>query len=169
MNMASDVSNHSSDLDTRVRRFRIATRELFNTYFALPEPWKNPDKAWQSMGYFVEIEAAVFNYMVLAPEKIAIVRYGQMHPDIYVSAKPGISALPALINRDISSGYWDFALPEFPSDVRLNFISFFDWSDLDMRDNEFAKVVVSESPTIPDIVGKQALIRPINVVFSKTP
>jgi hypothetical protein len=169
MNMASDPSRQCPDLDARVRKFRIASRELFNTYFAIPEPWKDTDKAWQSMDYFVEIEAAMFNYMVLAPENMALIRYGQTHPGIDVGAKPGILALPAMINRDISSGYWDFALPELPPDVSLNFVSFFDWSDLDLRDNEFVKVIVRASPSSPDIVGKQALVRPINVIFSKTP
>lgn len=165
--MSSDLSNQRSDLDVRLRRFRIASRELFNTYFALSEPWKNSDAAWQSAENFSEIEALMFKHMVLVPENLLIIRYGQAHPEIKVGAKAGIQSLPAKINREISSGYWDFDLSELPSDVTLGFISFFDWSDIDIRDYEFVKVIVQKSPSDPRIIGKQALVRPINVVFTR--
>lgn len=51
---------------------------------------------------------------------------------------------PIMFNREIQSGYWDHPLKEVTNDAKLVFVSFFDWDDLDYRDNRYVRVIVGE-------------------------
>ena len=92
--------------------------------------------------------------MVLIPEKIGLMEYGAPHPDIEVSAAIDLKILPAFINRERNSGYWDYHVNQIPAPAKIKFICFFYWSDLDTRDNEFVRVLIDECPSFPELRRK---------------
>jgi hypothetical protein len=92
------------------------------------------------------------------------VTYGYNQPKILVKIRLGEFS-QIMINRDIDSGYWDYPLKEINNDVKMTFISFFDWDQLGFRDNQYVRVLIVESPNNTEIIGKHALIESRNVIF----
>lgn len=143
------------ELGALLNRFRIASRELFNVYFRVDNPY-NDSEAWTLEERHSEIEVLLFEKMVLEPASLPHIEYGLPHPNILVWLQSDFA--PIMINREIDSGYWDHPLKEITNDAKLVFVSFFDWDDLDYRDNRYVRVIVSEWAAHPDIVGKHALL-----------
>jgi len=89
--------------------------------------------------------------------------YGTLQPEILVELRSDFCSI--MLNREINSGYWDFPLREVTRDARLHFITFFDWDNLDYRDNRYVRVQVADWPSHPEAVGKDALIESQYVHF----
>lgn len=152
------------DLDALMNRFRVASRELFNQYFRVDDPYEKAD-AWLLEERFSEIEEVLFEKMVLEPAELPSAVYGFVNPSVRVELK-GATA-PAMINREIDSGYWDYPLEEITQDAKLIFVSFFDWDQLGFRDNTYIRVQIAEWQTHPEAVGKHAFVAPLYARFIK--
>jgi hypothetical protein len=86
-------------------------------------------------------------------------------PDQFADRKPlpflrvvAKSAADLHINRETSSGYWDFPVVD-PGDLELHFLQFFDWWELGHRDFAYYRVRIAASESYPALVGKDALVR----------
>ena len=140
-----------------MNHFRLASRELFNQHFHVGGAKADDAEAWNAEERFEEVEAVLFEKLVLEPLGLAGVKYGQRNARILVALRHGDFA-PIMLNRELDSGYWDFPLKEVTADARLEFICFFDWDQLDYRDHRYVRVHVAEWPSHPEAVGKQAFI-----------
>jgi hypothetical protein len=143
------------DLDELMNRFRIASRELFNHFFRVLDPYNND--GWSYEERFSEVEALLFMKLVLEPAQLADLRYGLPHPGIRVILR-GSEFAPIIINRETDSGYWDFPLREVTKDALLTFVAFFDWDQLAIRDNRYVRVRIDSWPIHREAEGKHALI-----------
>jgi hypothetical protein len=152
------------NLDEMMNQFRIASRELFNHYFRIPEPYIND--GWVFEKRFADIEALLFEKLVSEPAALSRAGYRNPQTEILVELRAG-SFAPISLNRDVDSGYWDYPVKEVAKDVRLVFISFFDWDQLAYRDNRYVRCRVEDWPTHPAAVGKHALIESQHVRFVK--
>ena len=145
-------------------RFRVASRELYNNHFRIDEPYKN--NGWDSEERFPAVEAVLFTKMVLEPASLPDSEYGRHNPAILVELSVGKDA-PLMVNREVHSGYWDDPVDRVTKDARLLFIKFFDWDQLDYRNNQYVLVQIDLWPSHPETVGKQALIESTHVRFAK--
>jgi hypothetical protein len=165
-------------LNEAMNRFRMASRELFNHYFSIPEvvtatsgPMDQPepandgllDLAWDLKERFSEVEELLYDKMVGEQAGIAPGNYGHPQPEIVVELNSAFC--PVMLNRELDSGYWDFPIEEITSDARLSFLRFFDWNVLANRDNQYVLVRVDAWLSHPETAGKRALIEARHVHF----
>ena len=153
------------DLDILLNRFRIASRGLFNQFFRMDAP-HNSGEAWILEARYCEVEALLFDKLVLEPAQLSSIPYRTLHPEIRVELRNGGFA-PMMLNREVDSGCWDYPLGEVTREAKLAFVSFFDWDQLDYRDHRYVRVVIADWPTRTALVGKHALIETHYVRFSK--
>ena len=153
------------DLDAMMNQFRVASRELFNQFFRVPDPYNND--GWACEERFSRVQAALFQALVVEPAKLPDSRYGELFPSIAVELRHGDRA-PIMLNRGVDSGYWDHPLKEVTRDANLLFVSFFDWDQLDYRDNRYVRVKVEHWPSQKAAEGKHALIESQYVRFAKS-
>lgn len=160
------------NLNWCMNRFRLASRDLFNQYFAVPHAPAEYD--YEFYEGFEAVERTLFESLVLEPCAISSpegYRYGssdyQAHPLVRVRLpNPNTEedlvgdplVAPILINRELASGYWDFPLNLFTNEVELHFIAYFDWERMHYRDNQYVRVKINNWPSHPDVVGKHALV-----------
>ncbi len=165
------------DLHRRMRRFRLASRELFNNYF-LDEEDEVDD---QLLDGFDAVENLLFASLVLEPCSVPRLapnfQYGiDAHPSIRVRLPNNSDnrdlleideplCAPIMINREKNSGYWDFPLDRFSNEAKLLFIGFFDWDARYCRDNTYVLVQICDWPSHPEAIGKQALVEAQYVQF----
>ncbi len=145
-------------------QFRLASRELFNHFFHIVNPYEN--NGWIVTERFAIVEEILFQKLVTEPASLPSMRYGDIQTDIMVELN-GCEFAPTMFNRDVDSGYWDYPLTETDKEAELVFISFFDWDMLDYRDNQYVRVLVQAWPGRSDIVGKHGLIESQYVRFTK--
>lgn len=74
-----------------------------------------------------------------------------------------------MLNRELSSGYWDYPLDRFDATDDLRFVRYFDWSDIERRDHRYVMVLVAGSASHPEIVGKLGLIESHHVTYEAIP
>ncbi len=151
------------NLDHCMNNFRAASRDLFNRYFRTKKGWKSWDESWALRENFSELELVMFQTMVCNPLGLPNTSLGQVQERIKVVAHN--YPLPAMVNRDIHSGYWDFPVCELGSRTTLLFISFFDWDNLEGFDNQYVRALILDCPRHPEINGKHALIEAELVKF----
>lgn len=153
------------ELDHAINRFRIASRELFNNYFRIDDPYNS--NGWDLEEDFSAIEEVMFQKMVVEPFDLPEVTYGHRQPAIAV--KPNGDFAPWLLNRQVGemSGYWDHPIQEFTKDADLEFLGFFDFDQLAFRDNRYVRVFVKAWPANPDAVGRYALVETQYVRYFK--
>ncbi len=146
-------------------QFRVASRELFNNYFRLPssEIENKPSLGWTLEERFSEVEVVLFANLVSEAASLSYVRYGNFQPNILVSITSNLA--PIMINREISSGYWDCPTTEVSNDARLIFKQYFDWNSLSYRDNQYVYVLIEDWPTQQELIGKHALVESQYVQF----
>lgn len=166
------------DLNHSMHRFRLASRELFNNFFAVPLPPANYD--YEYYDGFNNVENVLFQSLVLDP---CIVPYSEdfaygvkMHPHIRVRLPSAeldrdlvggpIEIAPIMINREIDSGYWDHDVSKVDNSAIMKFVCFFDWESMHSRDNAFVRVQITDWPQHTDLIGKHALIESTMVRFS---
>jgi len=152
------------ELDELMNRFRVASRELFNHYFRVPDPYNND--GWTYEERFARVQTELFQTLVVEPGNLGNARYGAMLPAVRVELRHGDRA-PIMLNRETDSGYWDHPIKEVTRDAKLNFIRFFDWDQLDYRDNRYVRVRVESWPSQKNAEGKDALIESHYVKFAK--
>ena len=155
------MRNQAAEL---LEEFRVASRELFNHYFRVKNAWKNQEQAWRSVGRFEGVRLVLFQKMVSEVLDVVVAEYGMPQENILVVPKFGTS-ISADINREVNSGYWDFPVEEIHSDAVLRFVEFFDWDVLSMRDHQYVRVVIASCTSVPEIVGKHALVQSHQVSY----
>jgi hypothetical protein len=69
-------------LDDAMTRFRLASRELFNGYFRVEQPYENG--GWLLEERFAIVEQALFDQLVSVPHELPKVKYGKHQPKIRV-------------------------------------------------------------------------------------
>jgi hypothetical protein len=156
------------DITELMQKHRECSRHLWNTYFW---PQAETDDDWDLRDRFESIVAELFASLVLWPLereefKPTPANWEPLKPVEFIRVVPIKSLLqcPILINREISSGYWDHPVTAIDSaDTDMRFIQYFDWSNLGHRDFEFIRVHIARSIAHPEIVGHNALLRPLNV------
>lgn len=155
------------DFDDSMKRFRLASRELFNQYFHVPDPWKKSDMAWGLEERFSEVESLLFQKLVMEPASLPYVAYKSAQFSVGVELAEKTNRAPLLLNREIKSGYWDHKINEVNREAVMVFIQFFDWDVLSYRDNRFVRVQIESWPSHQELVGKHALIDIRYVRFTK--
>jgi hypothetical protein len=161
-------------LNEMMRRFRVASRELFNHYFRVSMVARDvvavadvsaadDDDPWDVVDRFSHVEDVLFEELVSGPAKLTHVSYGDLQPEILVEVSSDFC--PIMLNREVESGYWDFPIHEVTREARLLFFRFFDWDRLDYHDNQYVVVQVADWPAHPEAVGKKALIESRYVHF----
>lgn len=153
------------NIDEMMNQFRLASREVFNHFFLVSDPYNND--GWSLEERFSAVQAVLFKKLVTEPASLSDKEYGHLQPDILVELR-GSESAPIMINREVDSGSWDYPIKEVTKDVRLLFISFFDWDQLDYRDNRYVRVQIDHWPSYPETIGKHALIESQYVRFIKT-
>jgi hypothetical protein len=126
------------------------------------------DDDWDLRDRFEDISVKLFSAIVLWPFE----REDQEPTPAYwlpFKAVPFIRIVPntkcsILINREISSGYWDHPINEVEAtDIDMRFIHYFDWSCIGHRDFEYFRVLIVSSIAHPELNGRHALVKPLNV------
>jgi hypothetical protein len=153
------------NIDEMMNQFRLASREVFNHFFRVSDPYNND--GWSLEERFSAVQAVLFKKLVTEPASLSDKEYGYLQPDILAELR-GSESAPIMINREVDSGSWDYPIKEVTKDVRFLFISFFDWDQLDYRDNRYVRVQIDHWPSHPETVGKHALIESQYVRFIKT-
>lgn len=153
-----------ADINELMNRFRLASRELFNHFFRVPDPYKGDD-GWTLKQRFLEVQAILFQKLVTEPASLPNTKYGDAQVGVLVKLRSDAN-VPIMLNREIDSGYWDYAVREATPDARLSFLCFFDWDQLDYQDNRYVRVRVESWPSHPETVGKHALIESQYVRFT---
>ena len=151
---------HISDSMTQ---FRLAARELFNTFFRIDDPYNND--GWALEARFRPVESVLFDQMVGAPNSLPVDCYGTHQP--YIRVVLVLDFAPIMINREVDTGYWDHPLTEITKDVELSFVRFFDWDILGVRDYRYVRVRIDAWPSRSEVVGKHALIDAQSVAFDR--
>ena len=164
MNLSDNAMGKINNIDEMMKQFRLASRELFNHFFRVADPYNND--GWSFEKRFSEVQDVLFKKLVTEPASLSDTRYGHLQPEILVQLR-GSESAPVMLNREVDSGYWDHPIKEVTKDVRLLFISFFDWDQLDYRDNRYVRVKVDRWSSHPETIGKHALIESQYVRFAK--
>lgn len=147
-----------------VKQFRLASRELFNCFFRVSNPYEND--GWILYERFRDVEKKLFEKLVTEPAGLSLTAYGDTQKELLVELRDSASA-PIMVNRKIESGYWDHPISEVTSKARMLFICFFDWDKLSCLDNSFVRVCIDQWPSHTELVGKHALIQSHHVRFVK--
>ena len=153
-------------LDERMQRFRIASRELYNNFFAVPDPWRND--GWIMAERFADVEQVLFRRLVFEPTPEGLSQ-GCAHFDVELAIQVVLTTpfCPIMINRAIDSPYWDHPIKEITQEARLLYIEFFDWDELSFRNNQYVRVRIQQWDAHPGTVGSQALVEARHVRYAK--
>ncbi|MCA9814772.1 MAG: hypothetical protein R3C24_17010 [Cyanobacteriota/Melainabacteria group bacterium] len=146
-------------LDNAMSAFRLASRDLFNNHFY--NSYLDPFLLRET---YADLQVLLFQKMVEDPFSLDQVGYGEVHRDILVRNRLD-SDTPAMINRDIDSGYWDYPVKSIPSDVVMCFISFFDFDETRGMESMYVLVEIDCWSEQKDVEGKRALIEFQHVFF----
>ena len=146
-----------------MNQFRLASRELFNQFFRVDDPYIN--NGWDAERRFAEVQGVLFDKLVSEVHLKTARDYGLINREILVQLSQ-VEEAPAQINREFKSAYWDFPLSTIDRQARMLFVSYFDWDQLGYRDNKYVQVEIESWPTHPEIGGKRALIESHYVTFA---
>ena len=143
--------------ESRMEQFRIADRELFNSYFRLENPY---GENWNMSATLKEdhdrIQHSIFQNMICRRFGLSDVLYGEPHSEIRVKLRNPDT--PVMVNREVSSGNWDHGVEKLSVSTVLHFLSYFDFDVYGVRDNKYVRVLIHQSDEVPEIEGKHALI-----------
>jgi hypothetical protein len=150
------------DIDAAIREFRVASREMFNGYFRIDNPYEND--GWDGRDRFSRLESTLFDTLVGQRCGIEPGSYGTAFGGILVKLRD-LDTAPAQINRLVDSGYWDYPITQIDSSTEMSFVAFFDWDQLAYRDNRFVRARVQAWSSHADAVGKHVLLEAQHVAF----
>jgi hypothetical protein len=154
-------------IDDLINKFRVASRELFNNYFRIENPWstENQEEAWYRQHRYLEVEKTLWQQLVLDMAEIDGPGYeaNEAHPKIRLKIKSDRG--PIMLNREFTSGYWDYPVKEVTNKAVFAFVSFFDFDNLSIRDNQYVRAKVLDWQAHPETIGKHALLDANNVVY----
>ena len=147
------------DVTGLMNAYRECVRHLWNAYFAAEA---RAETDWDAVEDFYAAAGYLFRALVLR-------KIGRDGSDVDVEEcrREPLSFLhvaldpngEVLINREQSSGYWDYPLTNVQKgDLKLAFLGFFDWSVADHRDFAYYRVRIVGSSKYPGVIGKDALV-----------
>lgn len=117
---------------------------------------------------FCEIEQLLFNSIVLYQIGGEVSDLDRL--DDHMNKAPRVlqrfrivprgHSMPVLINREMTSGYWDYPITELQrNEAEIGFVHYFDFSGIDMpRRYEYLRGRVLDCTKRPEIVGKDILV-----------
>ena len=163
-----------SDVTALFAAYREAARHLWNSAFYRPGLHREGNAAWDRRDAFGRVAEELFTALILDPLGVTDRRLppeSAFSPspltcfEVMPSAAPGV---PIMINRaSPRTGYWDDPVTRVsPGDVRMQFVRFFDWDQLGLRDFQYAEVVIVESAVHPGLVGRYALMECHYAIFT---
>ncbi len=94
-------------LNELMTQFRLASREIFNHFFHVSNPYEND--GWLLVERFCDVEDVLFQKLVTEPASLENVRYGDVLSGIRVELSTS-EPVPVMMNREVDSGYWDHPL-----------------------------------------------------------
>lgn len=151
-------------IDSQMNKFRLAARGVINQYFRT-DPKDKLEDAWTQIGRFAEVGLVLFDALVIQPCELRRRTYhDETMEEIGVKLRHGTRA-PAMVNRDIVSGYWDFPVREVTSDTLMTFVHYFDWDQTDYIDFRYARAIIDSDGSEARLNGKHALIETQYVKF----
>jgi len=107
----------------------------------------------------------LFDALVIQPCELKQRTYhDEPMEEIGVKLRRGTRA-PAMVNRDIDSGSWDFPVCEVTSDTLMTFVHYFDWDQTDHIDFRYVRVIIDSDASEAGLNGKHALIETQYVKF----
>ena len=151
-------------IDRSMNRFRLASRELFNQYFRIDDPYEN--NGWDLEEDFSQIEQLLFQKLVAEKYGLPTSSYGRTQKAIVV--KPITDGCPWMLNRElpVAHGYWDYPDAKFLQSIHAEFVRFFDFDWLAYRDYRYVMVFVSTAPGLQEIENRYALVETQYVRYS---
>lgn len=144
-------------LNIQMEQFRLASRELFNHYF-LPLYRLEEGVSWDVSEGYARIRSLLFQTIVANRIGVILSEYGEVQKSIRVLLREGLEQAPALINRELNSGYWDHQIDRIDDSAIVRYEGFFDWEESGQMDNRYVRVFIESWPLHPEIRGKRALI-----------
>jgi len=151
------------DLNKRMNDFRLASRELYNQYF-FSEDREQASEAEERHSILLEY---LFQYMVLEPENIKGSEYFEENKKLLVALKNRNTGYYQ-IEVEKSQGQWSIEkIPCSLGSPELFFQCYFDWDDLDIKDNKYVKGTLKSCPGVEHFVGKNCHFDAGEVVFKK--
>jgi hypothetical protein len=159
------------DLNERMLLFRLASRELFNNYFHARVDGENSRDAEER---FKNVEEELFRALIIWPEKLPDITYQDPQPAIQVKLLPGITSAPwwQLGRQDpgvkLVAGYKPDRQSVCLPDAKLTFMCFFDWDELDIKDNRYVRVFIDSYPGHSHLNKTEALLETQFVCFEKS-
>lgn len=148
----------NTDITNKIFKFREAARNLWNVHLM-------ESANWDSVDAFENICTELYREIVLrditdTDQIIKIDSCASPLSSYRVSSNGGCK-LPIMANREIpASGYWDFPREWVASEIDFEIIPicFFDFDQLGWRDFEYIRVLINKCSTLPNLVGREALI-----------
>ena len=135
-----------------MQRFRHASRDLWNHYFFPAGAGVSGDMRCS----FDEVQEALFRGLVLHPASLPDAPYGFLNSRILVSVAGDFDA-PAMINRDIDSGYWDYPVQRLESGSRIGLCVVLRLERGHFLDHQYVRVQILGHST-RELIGKSALL-----------
>jgi hypothetical protein len=148
------------DIDALMKRFRLASRDLFNHHFHRSA---HDGDAFDGSERFDEVEECLFRAMVTWPAGLSETQYRELQPEIRLTSNTGRGA-PCQVSR--KPGVWEE--DTLPETAQLSFVRFFDWMELDIRDNQYVWAEIVEWPGRTDLRGLAVLVESQYVRFIVT-
>lgn len=154
------------NIDFYLRRFRSASRELFNGYFRPikdQENWSDSNALYAS---FIELEQALFKKLVSEPAELKPVVYGDVQDEIGVG---GYGESDCHLDELLGLGHatCDLVVHAFPKDSTVAFVRFLDPEPLKCFDNQMVQVEIRSCPAYRELEGKRVLMQYCSSKFHK--
>lgn len=165
-----------TDVTQRFNLYRECVRSLWNNFFL--RSLLDEDSIDDAKQEYDDICVNIFSSLVLNPigaggfVKSKSYQLIQNPIDCFVVKPLPKSGTTIHINREInkSSGYWDYQANRIPpDDIYLLFIDCFDFGQYGYRDMEYYLVMVSDSLTNKDLIGRNALIKACSSIVCYDP
>ncbi|MDZ4141801.1 MAG: hypothetical protein U1C48_07320 [Methylotenera sp.] len=150
------------NLNDRMIQFRLASRNLYNTFFYTA----SRDEAVDAEERYSNVLEALFLNMVSYPEKLQEVSYYETQSSIEVLLKNEPHRI-YFVEVEINQGNWETFKISKNNMLRLSFKYFFDWDDLAIKDNRYVRGIIISFPENEELVGKTALIEANDAIFQK--
>ena len=132
-------------------KYKEATRNFWNIYIT-----NDGNGTWEDFEIFSEISELLFEAVVLKP--LGIDRSKKVDVKFKLRAKSG-NCIPLMVNRTGDGGGWDHPVTALINDeYDIEFIDYFDWDQLGIKDNRYFTVKILVSKNHPEINGFKALI-----------
>ena len=150
------------NLNERMIQFRLASRNLYNTFFYTA----SRDEAIDAEERYSNVLEALFFNMVSYPEKLHEVSYYETQSSIEVLLKNDAHRT-YFVQFEINPGNWEKLKISTKSTFKLNFECYFDWEDFELKDNRYVRGNVVSFPENENLIGKKALIEANDAIFRK--